>query len=169
MEGIYIRKAKPTDIEQIASLKVSGWKNTYANIIDKDYLDQMKVSDEIQKYNNQYSLDTVFVAEKQGEIICFCRIYDFEASPYPELDADCEIREIYVRTDLKRMGIGSSMFKYVLNYFKEKGKKKLYLGVFEDNDNSRKFYEKMGGVIGLKTNLKMKEKSYSVVTYTFTI
>ncbi len=77
--------------------------------------------------------------------------------------------EIYVRPDIKRMGIGSKIFNYVLKYFKQKGKTKLYLGVFEDNYKSRNFYEKMGGILGKKDNLEIKGKYYSTVSYTYNL
>ncbi len=167
-DNINIRKAKEADIEQIATIKVEGWRQAYGDIINKKYLENMSVSNEMQKYTDgYYSLDTVFVAEQDNEILCFCRVYDFDNSPYEDKNIDCEIREIYVRPNIKRMGIGSKIFKYVLNYFKEKGKRELYLGVFEDNYKSRKFYEKMGGIIGEKSNLKIEDNIYSTVSYTY--
>ena len=167
-DNISIRKAKESDIMQIATIKVEGWRQAYGDIINKEYLENMSISKEMQKYtDNYYSLDTVFVAEQDNEILCFCRVYDFDKSPYKDIDIDCEIREIYVRPNIKRMGIGSKMFKYVLNYFKERGKKKLYLGVFKDNYKSRKFYEKMGGIIGAKSNLKIENCMYTTVSYTY--
>jgi len=169
-DNIIIRKANELDIEQIATIKVEGWKNTYRDIIDTEYLNNMNIKNEMDKYKNKkYSLDTVFVAEKNNEILGFSRVYDFENSPYDDLDIDCEIREIYVRFNNKRMGIGSLMFNHILKYFKEKGKKKLYLGVFEQNYNSRKFYEKMGGIIYKNSFLEINEKKYSVVSYIYEI
>ncbi len=167
-DNINIRKANKSDIEQIATIKVEGWRQAYEDIVNKDYLENMSVSNEMQKYiDNYYSLDNVFVAEQDNEILCFCRVYDFNNPPYKDIQIDCEIREIYVRPNLKRMGIGSKMFKYVLNYFKKKGKKKLYLGVFENNYNSRKFYEKMGGIIGEKSNLNIGDNMYTTISYTY--
>ena len=65
------------------------------------------------------------------------------------------------------MGIGSKLFSYVINNFKSKGKKKLYLGVFEDNYNSRKFYEKMGGSLYKKDSLTINGKDYPTVSYLY--
>ena len=167
-DNIKIRQATENDIEQIAIIKVEGWKNAYRGIIDSDYLNSMLVSNEIEKYKSKhYSLNTVFVAELDNEILGFCRVYDFDKSPYRDSSIDCEIREIYVRPDIKRMGIGSKLFHYVLNYFKEKGKNKLYLGVFEANYNSRKFYEKMGGILGEMDNLDIDGNKYSTVSYIY--
>ena len=67
------------------------------------------------------------------------------------------------------MGIGSKLFLFILDHFKTKGKKKLYLGVFEENFNSRKFYEKMGGILYKKGNLVINGKEYSTVSYLYNL
>ncbi len=127
----------------------------------------MSIEKERNAYTNKYSLDDVFVAETSDGIVGFCRIYDYRESPYDDKEIDCEIREIYVNSEMKRMGIGSKLFSYVLDYLKYKGKKKLYLGVFENNYKSRKFYEKMGGTLGKKSSLEIKGKEYPIVTYIY--
>ena len=167
-ENIKIRSTNKTDIKQIAAIKINGWKTAYLDIIDNEYLDSIDIDKEVEKYSN-YSLDNIFVAELNNEIVGFCRVYDYDKSPYEDKNIDCEIREIYVEYDLKRKGIGSQIFNYVMKYFKNKGKNKLYIGVFEDNYKSRKFYEKMGGVLGDKTYLTINGKSYSVISYTYNL
>ena len=169
LDNLIIRNATKDDIAQIADIKINGWKNAYIGIVDEAILNDMSVDKEIYSYNNKYSLNDIFIAEIDGEILGFCRVYDYENSPYVDKEIDCEIREIYVRPDIKRMGIGSKIFKYVLQYFKRKGKIKLYLGVFEDNYKSRNFYEKMGGTLGKKDKLEIKGKLYSTVSYTYNL
>lgn len=167
LDKIIIRKASTADIVQIATIKVTGWKKAYTDIIDNDYLNNMVVDKEIISYNNKYSLNDVFVAELNNEIVGFCRVYDYDKAEFEDTEIDCEIREIYVRPDIKRIGIGSKLFNYVLNYFKTKGKRKLYLGVFKDNYKSRKFYEKMGGILWKDGYLEIKGTRYPIVSYLY--
>ena len=167
LDNINIRNACRDDLEQIVNIKINGWKSAYIDIIDSSILNNLSIDKEMDSYINKYSLNDVFVAELNGEILGFCRVYDYKESPYDDREIDSEIREIYVRSDIKRMGIGSKLFSYVLNYFKRKGKKKLYLGVFENNYKSRKFYEKMGGMLGKKSNLRLNDKDYPVVSYIY--
>ena len=167
LDGLIIRNATKNDIEQIARIKIDGWKNAYNGIVDNSYLDNMSINEQIEKYNNRYSLKDVFVAEIESEIIAFCRVYDYDKSEFDDKEIDCEIREIYVKPDLKRMGIGSKLFDYVLTYFKGKNKKKLYLGVFEENYKSRKFYEKMGGILWKKGCLLIDQVEYPIVSYLY--
>ena len=74
-----------------------------------------------------------------------------------------------MRPDIKRIGIESKIFNYVFQYFKQKYKNRLYLGVFEDNYKSRNFYEKMGGTLGKKDCLMINGKSYSTVSYIYNL
>lgn len=166
LNNIKIRIACPNDIESIAEIKVSGWQSAYKGIIDDVYLVSMSVDEQIKVINN-YSLDTIFVAEKDNEILGFCRFYDYDKPVYEDKEIDCEIREIYVKLDIKRQGIGSKLFAHTVNYFRQRGKKKLYLGVFKDNHNARKFYEKMGGNPKGENDMEVGGKHYPTVSYIF--
>ena len=169
LNNLIIRNATTNDINKIVEIKINGWKNAYASIVDNSILDNLSMEKEKESYLNKYSLDDVFVVENNGDVLGFCRVYDYEVSPYEDKNIDCEIREIYIKPDLKRMGIGSKLFLFILDHFKTKGKKKLYLGVFEENFNSRKFYEKMGGILYKKGNLVINGKEYSTVSYLYNL
>lgn len=164
--NIRIRKGHPNDIKSIAEIKVSGWQSAYEGIIDNEYLDSMSVTEQIEVIKN-YPLDTIFVAEDGNEILGFCRFYDYDKPVYEDKNIDCEIREIYVKPDIKRQGIGSRLFLYTMNYFQQKGKKKLYLGCFKDNLNARKFYDKMGGCAQAGKDMKISGNMYPTVSYIF--
>ena len=166
IKNVIIRNATQNDIYQIVKIKINGWKETYVDIIDNNYLNNISLNDQISKYTSSYSLENIFVAELNNEIVGFCRVYDYEEAQY-DGEIDCEIREIYVRSDIKRMGIGSKLFIHVLKYFKDKNKSKLYLGVFEENYKSRNFYEKMGGIFFKKDFLEIGGKQYPTVSYIY--
>ena len=68
-ENINIRKAKNNDIEEIAIIKVDGWKAAYDGLIDSEILDTMDINKEIDSYTNHYSLDNVFVAESNVTLL----------------------------------------------------------------------------------------------------
>lgn len=165
---ICIRQAQSRDIKQIAKIKVDGWKNTYKGIIDDEFLNSMSISKQINIINN-YSLNTMFVAENNNEILGVCRIYDYNESVYDDKEIDCEIREFYVNPSLKRMGIGSKLFNFIKEYFSQKGKRKLYIGCLKDNYSARKFYEKMGGISVNGKEIDIGGKLYPIVDFMYNL
>lgn len=166
-KSIKIRKARQSDIEAIAEIKVMGWKTAYRGIIDDEYLNSMSLSDQADNFKNSYSLETIFVAETENEILGFCRFYEYDNAVYEDKEIDCEIREIYVRPSMKRMGIGSQLFGHTYLYLKNKGKKKLYLGCFKKNVNAIRFYEKMGGVSTDENTISINRKNYIIKSYVY--
>ncbi|MCH5314559.1 MAG: GNAT family N-acetyltransferase [Eubacterium sp.] len=168
LSNIKIRHAKFCDIDSIAEIKVTGWQSAYKGIIDDKYLNSMSIFEQI-KTIKKYSLENIFVAQRDNEILGFCRIYNYDKSVYEDKEIDCEIREIYVKPDIKRMGIGSELFNHTLKYLKQKGKRKLYLGCFKENYNARKFYDKMGGISWLEKNIDIGGKYYPVVSYIYNL
>lgn len=166
--NIKIRQAKMHDIESIAEIKVKSWQSAYKEIVDNKYLNSLAISKQINIIK-KYSLDTIFIAEKDNEILGFCRFYIYDKPIYKDKEIDCEIREIYVKTDVKRMGIGNKLFNHTLKHFKQNGKKKMYLGCFKENYNARAFYEKLGGILTNESEMIIENTSYPIVSYIFRI
>lgn len=55
----------------------------------------MQVGKEIFSYNNKYSLNDVYIAELNNEVVGFCRTYDYDKYEFKDTEIDCEIREIW--------------------------------------------------------------------------
>ena len=47
-----IRNANIIDIEKIANLYVTNWKNTYSELLPQDFLDSLTVNSAIYKWSN---------------------------------------------------------------------------------------------------------------------
>ncbi len=160
------RSAREDDIESIAEIKVNGWQTAYCGIVDERYLGAMSAQEQSALLKT-YPLSSFIVAEKGGNVVGFCRIS--EGSLAGGATLGCEIRDIYIRWDMKRQGIGTKLFKYTVKVLNRRGYKIMSLGVFEENLGARKFYEKMGGRIKNKGVLKLSGKSYPTVEYVFDI
>lgn len=165
LDALTIRKANEIDLPQIAKVKIDGWQTVYRKIIDKEVLDNLSIDQEIKSLQ-KYDLNDIFIIENHESILAFCRVYDYTTPQYNS-DIDCEIREIYVCTNYRRLGIGTKLFKYVLNYFQDCKKHKLYLGVFEKNYSARNFYKKMGGKFFKNGYLTINNQKYPTVSYVY--
>lgn len=55
-----------------------------------------------------------------------------------------EIERIYVAQGFQKHGIGKAMYQKALQYAHQLNKPKIWLGVWEFNDNARQFYRHIG-------------------------
>ncbi|MEN0642317.1 GNAT family N-acetyltransferase [Alkalicoccobacillus gibsonii] len=55
-----------------------------------------------------------------------------------------EVERIYIRKDYQNKGLGKDLFEKVLSLAIVHGKKRIWLGVWEENKKAIKFYEKLG-------------------------
>lgn len=61
-------------------------------------------------------------------------------------DESLEIERIYIKSKFQKHGLGKYLFNKALEIAKELNKKKIWLGVWEKNENAIAFYKKMGFV-----------------------
>lgn len=149
MKNLIIRKAKLIDIPEVVDIQITGWQEAYKGIIDDDYLESLNLEREkrIKKLENNYSNGNFIVAELDNEIVGFCRYVNSNEFSKEVKNADCELTVLYVKPSLKNNGIGSALFKHVINEMNDLNKNLMILWCFKDNTLSIKFYEKMGGII----------------------
>ena len=57
-----------------------------------------------------------------------------------------EIERIYVKNKFQKLGLGKYLFNAAMGIAKDSGKKKIWLGVWEKNENAIAFYKKIGFV-----------------------
>ncbi len=168
---IKIRKVKKEDLPAVVDIRIKGWQFAYRGIIDDGYLDNLssEYSKRIKKMEKTYMTDGFIVAESNNEVVGFCR-YAFDNNASPEIEnADCELFAIYVKPDLKHFGIGTQMFKYVVDDLKNDNKSKMILWCLKDNEPSKKFYSKMGGKIVGEKESYIGEKKYKECCFEYDI
>ena len=141
-----IRPIELKDVPRCAEIHVFGWRNAYRGIIPDDYLFNTLIIDEKrlakwEDYVHKPETDTERYLYDDGLIkgiltIGKCRDDD-KSNAF-------ELMGIYVEPLMKRQGIGTELAKFCEHRAKELGYGEIYLWVFADNAESRKFYEKMG-------------------------
>lgn len=168
--NIVIRKATIDDAEKVAKIKIEGWKTAYRGIIDDNFLDNMDINEEIEKRKNNIENGVdIIVAELNNEIVGFClyRNYIKNLKNYP--NANCELSSLYVKSSLKRKGIGTKLMKYVIQKLQSQGKTQMILSCLKQNYPSRVFYEKRGGKLIKTEKITFGDKEYEEVIYEYDI
>ncbi|MEW8971772.1 MAG: GNAT family N-acetyltransferase [Mesobacillus sp.] len=87
----------------------------------------------------------------------FLVYYDDEVAGYLKLNTNdaqseemgndaLEIERIYVKNKFQKLGLGKYLFNMAMEIAMDSGKKKIWLGVWEKNENAIAFYKKLGFV-----------------------
>ena len=169
MDNIKVRNIKKEDIPQVVNIQICGWKSAYKGIIDDNYLANMNPKEKIKIREKDYNENRFIVAEINNEIVGFFRYTDNINKTPETLEADCELRALYVKPEVKHNGIGKKMFQYAVNEFKNMGKTKMVLWCLKDNVLARKFYEKMGGKIIKERLIHIGNRDYKEVAFEYDI
>lgn len=169
METIIIRNIREEDIPNAVDIQISGWKSAYTGMIDDDFLNSLDRDKKIEQRRKDYKQDGYIVAEKNKEIVGFCRYLDYNDDTSGMLAADCEIKALYVKPDFKYNGTGTQMFQFVVEEFKRKNRHKMIIWCLKDNEPSKMFYTKMGGKIAQEKVIELGEKNYIEVGFLYNI
>lgn len=102
----------------------------------------MNRNERIEKRRKDYKENGFIVAELNNEVVGFCRYVDSNKFTQDMSEIDCELLALYVKPDLKYKGIGTKLFQFVIDEFKNKNKTKMILWCLKDNEPSKKFYKK---------------------------
>ncbi len=168
--NIVIRNATINDAEKIAEIKIEGWQTAYRGIIDSVFLDNMDINAEIEKRKrNLEEGASIVIAELNNEVVGFCLYRDYNENLESFPNTDCEISALYIKSSLKRKGIGTKLMQNVILKLQNLGKTKIILGCLKENYSSRAFYEKMGGKILKMEKITFGNKEYEEVIYEYDI
>ena len=169
MKNIIIRNIKEEDIPKVVDIQISGWQTAYKGIIDDETLNKLNREDKINQRQKDYK-DTIFiVAEINDDIVGFCRYIDSNKYTQNIPEIDCEIMALYAKPDLKYNGIGTKLFQFAYNEFKNNNKTKMIIWCLKDNEPAKKFYKKMGGKIIGEKEIKIDNKTYYEVGFLYTL
>ena len=74
---------------------------------------------------------------------------------------------LYIKNGYKNLGLGSKIFEYVVNLFKEDDKKKMGLWCVKENYPAISFYKKKGGIPTTEKKFTIDNQEYSEVSFTY--
>lgn len=159
----HIRKAEGKDALDIAKIHIYCWKNSYKDIIDQSFLDQLNVEKSYE--NNFYMIGNpkknnfFYVAvDNQNQVIGFCVGGDQRDKNYPQ---NAEIYALYIDERYHLKGVGKSLVHKAFDDLYDK--KMLSVLVWSLSDNKQiEFYSKIGGQPVYHTLKKIGNNEYPV-------
>lgn len=164
---INIRKATPTDADQIASVHIGSWRTTYHGILPDDYLDKLNLQARVNYWSKTLAeqCDNVFIAEYERLIVGFATA----GKGRDNNSFESELYAIYILQEHQRKTIGKLLISATATFLLSCGYCSMYVWVLEDN-KSKHFYERLGGeLIGEKTieigGQQLREVAYGWRTF----
>lgn len=170
---IHIQKMEEKDIEEVADLLVKCWQNAYQGIVEQSYLAGLtqetkrnRIMENFKKttHQNQY-----VVAKEEGEVIGYMKYGNRVDQLGRFLRYDAEIEGLYVKQGRLREGIGTELVNYAKQKLKQEKKHNTIIWCLKENYPSRKFYEKIGGILLGEKHCPIGEKEYTLVAYGYSL
>ena len=143
-----LRLAHVSDEPAVARLHADSWRTAYRGILRDDFLDGAVVANRRELWSARFAEinrtdQLILVSEECGEIQAFACAY---------LDADPEwgtlVDNLHVVPGLKGKGLGRKLMAAVAEDVQRHALHPvLHLWVYEQNDQARRFYERLGGLV----------------------
>jgi len=160
-----IRKNELKDQEQMAHIKIDGWKNAYDRIIASKYLKTLDYKKQTERYIASFDeyRDLVLVAVREDEVLGYSCYQYFDKSH----KFDSELVSLYIKPEYKGMGIGTKLLKSTIKELKENAKKSMIVWCLSDNSKAISFYEKNGGKKVIEKKAKIGDENYKEYGFYF--
>ncbi|CEG28786.1 GNAT family N-acetyltransferase [Bacillus sp. B-jedd] len=120
-----------------------GHQNSLENM--KAYLERAFNLEQLEKELNNSSSE-FFFAYYNEELVGYLKVNINDAQTEEMGGNALEIERIYIRSKYQKHGLGKNLLNRAIEMAREHDKKKVWLGVWEKNENAIAFYQKMGFV-----------------------
>ncbi len=141
------RRAEPVDAALLASLAASTFRDTFGadnTAADMEEYTSASFGDTIQRAELHDVRHTVFLAERAGEAVGYAMLRE-GAAPEVVGDADSiEIARLYSAKGHVGTGIGATLMRRCLEESAARGRRTIWLGVWEHNAQAIAFYRRWG-------------------------
>ncbi|GGA26271.1 GNAT family N-acetyltransferase [Psychrobacillus lasiicapitis] len=146
---IHIKKCTIKDSSKLQEVSYETFNETFKHQNSPEnmntYLQKAFNLSRLEKELSNTSSQFFFVYFN-NEIAGYLKVNMNDAQSEKMGDDSIEIERIYIKNKFQKHGLGKNLFNKALEIAQESTKKKIWLGVWEKNDNAIAFYKKMGFV-----------------------
>ena len=141
------RPLEATDLRSLQKLSVETFVDTFidsntaddlASCIDSLYNTEKLARELAAKHSYFYFI------EVEGQVAGYLKLNTRYEQTEGQRDDSLEIERLYILPRYKGLHLGSKLMKFALDLAKEKGKKRVWLGVWEHNEPAKAFYATWG-------------------------
>lgn len=146
---INIKRCTVDDLPKLLEISYETFNETFKNQNSpeniKAYLERAFNLKQLEKELSNISSQFFFVY-LNNEVAGYLKININDAQSEEMSDESLEIERIYIKRKFQKHGLGMYLLNKTIEIAMEFNKKKIWLGVWEKNENAIAFYEKMGFV-----------------------
>ncbi|MFD1175825.1 GNAT family N-acetyltransferase [Paenibacillus puldeungensis] len=146
---IHFRKCTLENSRQLQKLSYETFNETFKHQNSPEnmnaYLERAFNLKQLEKELSNNSSQFFFVY-LNSEVAGYLKVNTDDAQSEDMGDESLEIERIYIKNKFQKHGLGKSLLNKATEIAMECNKKKIWLGVWENNDHAIAFYKKMGFV-----------------------
>jgi diamine N-acetyltransferase len=146
---INLKKCTLEDLRKLQEISYETFNETFKHQNSPEnmeaYLEKAFNLEQVEKELSNTSSHFFFVYV-DNEIAGYLKVNTDDAQSEEMGDESLEIERIYIKNNFQKHGIGKYLFNKAIDMAMEHNKKKIWLGVWEKNENALAFYKKMGFV-----------------------
>ncbi len=146
---IKIKQCTLKDLHKLQEISYETFNETFKDQNSpenmKAYLEKAFNVKQLEKELSHPS-STFYFAFYQNDVAGYIKINTHDAQTEKMGDETVEIERIYIRSKFQKHGIGKFLLNHSIELARKNNKKKIWLGVWEKNENAISFYKKMGFV-----------------------
>lgn len=140
-------KASLNDVQLLQELSIQTFNDTFKDQNSpenmKAYLDKAFNLQQLEKEMANDSSDFYFIYFNE-KLAGYMKMNTHDAQSENMGNDSLEIERIYIKRDFQKHGLGKYLLNQAIEIAREQDKRKIWLGVWEKNENAIAFYEKMG-------------------------
>jgi len=146
---INLKKCTLEDLRKLQEISYETFNETFKHQNSPEnmeaYLEKAFNLEQVEKELSNTSSHFFFVYV-DNKIAGYLKVNTDDAQSEEMGDESLEIERIYIKNNFQKHGIGKYLFNKAIDTAMEHNKKKIWLGVWEKNENALAFYKKMGFV-----------------------
>ncbi|MFY3790163.1 GNAT family N-acetyltransferase [Ureibacillus sp. MALMAid1270] len=145
--AVTIKKCNHEDLKTLQEISIETFYETFK---DQNTAENMNAylenAFQLEKLESELSIpfSQFFFVCVEDEVAGYLKVNTDEAQSEKEGNDSLEVERIYVRKKFQKHGLGKVLLNKAIEIAVEQSKRKVWLGVWEKNENAIAFYEKMG-------------------------
>ena len=144
---IKIKECTHEDISKLQEISYETFNETFKNQNSPEnmnaYLEKAFNLKQLEKELSTISSKFLFISIG-NEVAGYLKINTDDAQTEDIGDESLEIERIYIKKEFQKHGLGKQLLNKAIEIAKTRNKEKIWLGVWERNENALTFYRKMG-------------------------